>query len=512
MKKYIYTIGIFTLAMLFVSCDDFLEEDVETFFSEEQVFSTVDGVEAAVNGMYQKYAGPGYHGSAVHGLINPVSGKFFSNQGASEDATSLNCLPNNTWLIRLWPSMYEAINNANTIIDNIQDSELSNRDTALGQAYFIRAATYFDLVRYFGGVPLKLSKANINELSAPRATKDEVYEQIIADFERAKQLLPNAGEYLSDRPIKLAANMFLAKVYMTIASETNDMDMWQKAYTEAFPVYGQYSLVPVFEELYDINNENNSESIFELQYGQNGAIRNSDVIRLYTPRGYFQNYNTFGRIRPNKETYDQHLEQYPDDPRLEATFIANSYLRYNNNGVQVPKNIYPLQVNGNDGFTVLKKYLDDNFNGTTTNRNFYKLRYADLLLMLAEITNEINGPTTEAYNYVNEVMTRARNKADGTQAVEPADWSGLSQNDFRTRIMRERQYELLGENHIWFDTRRRGYQYFLNEIINTHNNFGNLGNKDYIYPISVKNMLLPIPLTEITNNTEISNADQNPGY
>jgi hypothetical protein len=131
--------------------------------------------------------------------------------------------------------------------------------------------------------------------------------------------------------------------------------------------------------------------------------------------------------------------------------------------------------------------------------------------MLAEITNELNGPTPEAYGYVNEVMARARNTESGVVS-EPTDFSGLSQEEFRTRIMRERQYELLGENHSFFDTRRRGYQYFLEEVVETHNNFGNLGNKDFIYPVTVKNMLLPIPSTEIQNNTEITDADQNPGY
>jgi tetratricopeptide (TPR) repeat protein len=513
MKKYIYTLIVFSLTVSFVGCSDYLDQEPETFFTEEQVFSTENGVEAAVNGMYQNFAGPGYHGSAIHGLVAPFSGKFFSNQGASQDATSLNCLPSNTWLTRLWPGMYSAINNANTIIANLEDSTLSNRDVALGQAYFIRAATYFDLVRYFGGVPIKteVDVANINTLNAPRATKEQVYDLIIEDFERAKLLLPNPGEYLSDRPVKTAANAFLAKVYLTLASESNDIATWQKAYDEAILVYNQYSLVPTYAGLFEQGNQNTNEAIFELQYGQNGSERNSDVIRIYTPNGYFKDYDTFGRVRPNKEVYEQHIDQYPGDPRIDATFLANSYDKYNSQGVTTPKNIYPDQVNGNDGFTVLKKYFDDGYNGATTNRNFIKLRYADVLLMLAEITNELNGPTPEAYGYVNEVMTRARNTDSGVVA-SPADFSGLSQDEFRTRIMRERQYELLGENHSFFDTRRRGYEYFLEEVIETHNNFGNLGNKDFTYPITVKNMLLPIPITEISNNTQISDADQNPGY
>ena len=106
MKKLLSIIGFVSIASFFIGCDDFLEEDAETFFNEEQVFSTESGIEAAVNGLYQSYSDPGYHGSSIHTLINPISGKFFSNQEASQDATSLNCLPSNTWLTRMWPQMY----------------------------------------------------------------------------------------------------------------------------------------------------------------------------------------------------------------------------------------------------------------------------------------------------------------------------------------------------------------------------------------------------------------------
>jgi hypothetical protein len=78
--------------------------------------------------------------------------------------------------------------------------------------------------------------------------------------------------------------------------------------------------------------------------------------------------------------------------------------------------------------------------------------------------------------------------------------------------MRERQFELLGEGHAWYDTRRRGYEYFLEEVVETHNNQPNPGNRDYIYPVIVKNMLMPIPSNEINSNQAISQADQNPGY
>ncbi|KQC33351.1 hypothetical protein AAU57_08525 [Nonlabens sp. YIK11] len=514
MKKITYIFGLFILLIGFNSCEDLLEEEPDTFFSQDQIFSTEQGLESAVNGLYASFADPGYHGSSLHGLLMPVSGKFYSNQGASEDATSLNTLPNNTWIERMWPQMYSTINVANEIILNLESgSDLANKDLALGQAYFIRAATYFDLVRLFGPVPLRLAPSTSETLNAPRAEKSLVYTQIIQDFEAAKLLLPDFGEYRPERPVKWAAYAYLGKVYMQMAGEDGgDPSLWQNAYDQTIEVYQKYSLAPTHAALFDPTNENTSESIFEIQYGQNGAVRNADIIRFYTPNDYYINFDTFGRIRPNKEVYDQHVNQYPGDPRLESTFIAGSYQRYNSNRMEFQeRTIYPRRTNGNDGFPVLNKYLDPGFNGTTTSRNFLKFRYADVLLMLAEIENELRGPDN-AYQYVNEVLARARTNSDGTIAAEPADFEGMTPEEFRTRILRERQYEMLGEGHIWFDTRRRGYQYFLEEVINTHNNFDNLGNQDYIYPTDRKNMLLPIASSEINGNQLIQQSDQNPGY
>ncbi|RMB64162.1 RagB/SusD family nutrient uptake outer membrane protein [Dokdonia sinensis] len=513
MKKYIIAFAALTALFSSFSCEDALDESPETFFSEEQIYSTEQGVESVINGLYQSMADPGYHGSSMHGLIMPISGKFFSNQGASEDATSLNCSPVNTWITRLWPQMYTTVNIANGIILNLENTDvaLENRETALAQAYFIRAVTYFDLVRWFGEVPLRLEPSTNETLHVARAPKSEVYAQIISDFEKAAATLPDFGEYLEGRPVKYAANAYLAKVYMQMAGEDNgNPAFWQNAKNEALKVIGRYSLNATYAEIFDLSNENSEESIFELQYGQNGALRNSDVIRFYTPRNSVftpDNTVTFGRIRPNKETFDQHVNQYPEDPRIEGTFVFGSYEQ--NNGSE--RTIYPERTSGNDGYAVIRKYFDPNFNGTTTNRNFIKFRYADLLLMLAEIENELNGPAN-AYQYVNEVLARARTTEEG-EVTEPQDFAGMDQDEFRTRILRERQYELLAEGHIWFDTRRRGYQYFLDEVVTPHNTHPTFDeNTDFVYPVSVKNMLLPIPSNEISGNQAITPADQNPGY
>ncbi|MFH4967705.1 RagB/SusD family nutrient uptake outer membrane protein [Gaetbulibacter sp. M240] len=513
MKNKIYILYFLTLFAAFQSCDDTLEELPETYYNEDQIFSSEDGVETAINGLYQSFADPGYHGSSWHGLIAPHSGKFWSNQGASSDATSLNCSPINTWLTRLWPQMYQTINVANVIINNLENTgaDLANKESALGQAYFMRGVVYFDLVRLFGGVPIKTKPATAESLHTPRASKQEVYDLIISDLEKAKTMMPGIGVNVPGRPANLAAYVYLAKVYVQLAGEDGgDPSYWQKAYDEIIPVYGMYSLTPTYAELVEQGNENTVESIFEIQYAQNGATRNSDIIRMYTPQNsayVSTDQRTFGRIRPNKETFDQHVAQYPDDPRIDATFIYDFYL-LRDGSEQIT---YPAKDRGNDGYPYIRKYLDFNYNGTTTSRNFIVLRYADVLLTLAEIENELNGPSN-AYTYVNEVLARARNTSSGN-ATEPADWSGMTQDEFRMRIMRERQYELLAEGHEWFDVRRRGYEYFLEEVVEPHNSNPTFDTrKDYMYPVSVKNMLLPIPSTEISGNQAITQADQNPGY
>jgi len=177
-------------------------------------------------------------------------------------------------------------------------------------------------------------------------------------------------------------------------------------------------------------------------------------------------------------------------------------------------NVYPTVNNTAQGWPYIKKYVDPAYVATLSNRNFIYLRYADVLLMLAEAENEINGPAN-AYQYVNQVLLRARNSATPAAAV-PADWSGMTQDQFRDRILRERRYELIGECHLWHDVRRRGAAYLKAFFIehNTHATFNPAADKTYPTDDASVNklLLIPIPEKEINTNTMMSPADQNPGY
>jgi hypothetical protein len=228
--------------------------------------------------------------------------------------------------------------------------------------------------------------------------------------------------------------------------------------------------------------------------------------RLFTPSNAFAG-NGWQRIRPNPETVDAHMSTYPGDPRIGLTYVS-TYTRYDTGGTV---KTYPDRSRASFGnsFPFLYKYWIKNKEALVdaSNFNYVHYRYADVLLMLGEIENEL-GLTASAMSRVNEVLTRARNTSGTSQ---PANWSGLSQDEFRERIMKEYQFELIGEGQDFYNNRRRGYDYFKANIIDVHNDRTEKG-FDVIFNEDPKCMLLPIPSEEINSNQLITAADQNPGY
>ncbi|GAA3576636.1 RagB/SusD family nutrient uptake outer membrane protein [Snuella lapsa] len=559
MKNYNKIIGLFVLFVTasFMSCEDQLVDVPENKFSEVQVFSTEEGVETAINGMYAQLQGYDYYGARMRLLLWPHSGKYQSKQGANDDANKLDVTNTNINLDKLWAGMWQTINQINLVIINVEGSGLKNEATSLGQAYFMRAVVYFDLVRMFEEVPIRLAPTTKDDIHIAKSSKEELYNLIIEDLKKATALLPDRGEYMSGRPLKYAANAYLAKVYITLAGENdasvqpigfntvteseisvaNIPDFWQEAKTELDYVIanGGYELTNTYADLFKegVSSRNTSESIFELQYGNTGATRTNDIIRdvvLASHPIVAEGTTTFGRIRPNKEMFSDHVIQYSGidfsgddfipagkasniitlddaiaDPRINETYIYNNYTRTNNNR---NVNIFPRVNKGNNAYAHLNKYKDLTYNGTTTIKNHIMMRYADVLLLRAEVENEINGPST-AYAFVNQVLSRARNTSTGT-TQEPADWDATSVSDqetFRERIMKEREYELNGEGHEWFDMRRRGLVRF-QEQVDHHNAAVNFytseGNRDFIFENIESEMLLPIPLSELSGNNLIN--------
>jgi hypothetical protein len=334
--------------------------------------------------------------------------------------------------------------------------------------------------------------------------------------------MPEPAAQVKGRPNKYAAYTLLGKVYMTLAGNDNSSPYWQKAFDEEIQVYNSnaYKLVRPFKDLWDVNKENSVESIFEIQYIQSLGSQNG-LTQSWMPTNsiYIQGSGSpLARVRLQKMTFDDHINTYGyADPRVNASYIHTTFLSKNGTTVNY---VYPSpQATAANGYPYLLKYNDPTWVGNGSNTNFIYLRYADVLLMLAEIENELHGPAG-AYKYINQVMNRARD-ANGNGTIEatevaPADWSGMDQATFRDRIMLERRIELVGEVHEFYDTRRRGEGYLLRyyQQHNAHPKF-NAAN-DFLFPTDPasvkKNMLLPIPAEEFNYNRLITPADQNPGY
>jgi len=510
MKK-IYKLIILTIfsSVLYTSCD--LEED-PPYLSNDSVYSDVVTADVALNGILSSVAGYNYYGSEFHGAALHMTGLFYP--GKKSDRLNIGILqPTSTqnYPTNFWKGCYTTIARANDFIANTSaDSEDATMNNIIGIAYFLRAHTYFNLVRHYGGVPLYAEPASSETLHKERASIDDVYSLIIADAEKAKNLMFDASgqKGRSGRPGKYAVNMLLAKVYMALAGNDNGSPNWQKAYDEAIQVVGEYSLVPNYAELWDDEStaNNNSESIFEIQFN----LENSSSLTKYFSESKAYPGKGWKRFRPNPEIIDMHMAKYPNDPRINLTF-KTSYIDYKKGKtvLMYPEN--PNRKKDTEGFPYLYKYFIKDLSATSdiTNFNYVQYRYADLLLMLAEIENEI-GKSNDAHAHVNEVLARARNTGGGT--VEPADWAGLDQDEFRTAIMREYQYELLGEGQDFFNTHRRGYDWFKTNFIDVHNNREGFKSFDLVYPDHIRAMFLPIPSDEISRNQKINASDQNPGY
>ena len=507
-NKIILTI---TTALLMTACT--LEEE-PPFLSKNNVFENLENARNGLKGVYLGLSDWNNYSYSAHVLYEGFSGNFtyrHYSQGVNyvynKELYALKPAANTKELEGVWRTHYTTIARANDIIAAITPVENPANDNdagmndVLGQAYFLRAFEYFDLVRLWGDVPLRTDPMNTDNIHKPKSPAKDIYNQILEDLDMAKKLMFTKDEQLVGFAAREAANMLLAKVYMTLATadaslqDKTPMEYWQMAYDEAIKVYGKYSLVSDYTSLWNEATGNNTpESIFEIQYNE---VAGSGMPRLYTPRGATKGNNTWGRVYVDVELYDDQAATYPGDPRIDATFIGEYYNVVQN---KIRKS-YPAvpRKNFNNAFPYAYKYWAKNANmvGITNNQNFIIYRYADLLLMLSEISNELqNG---EQMKYVTEVLDRV-------ELTPQPEYEG-GQDSFREAIMKEYRYELLGELQSVFNNRRRGYEWFKTHTIDFHNNYEKWDPQlDILLADDPEQVMhLPIPSSEINTNQEINN-------
>ena len=387
-------------------------------------FSGQADVDAALVGMYKPWAeccnGPGQAGSFI---LNSASdeGNAQIQWGQFDQLTYTPTGPGE--IGDHWRSLFVSIARANFVLSNqakIEANSPATAKAALGEAKFVRALSYFQLVRMWGGVPLRTKQVErVDETNIARNTEDEVYAQIIQDFTDAEQSLPAKAP--AGKPTKWMASAFLAKVYLT----HND---FAKAFTKANEVIsgGPYKLIPNYADVFSVENENNAEIIFAIQYirQDNLGMRLEPLVLGPDDKFAYGGSGGWGLSYVEDGFYQKYTKT---DDRLSTTFA---------NPAPGLKTYYTGKWRDTKGVSA-----DGHGN------DFIVYRYADLLLIQSEAANELNGATPAALTGVNQVRARAK---------LPALASTLSKEQLRDAIINERMFELSWEQHRWFDLKRTG--------------------------------------------------------
>lgn len=395
----------------------------------------------------------------------------------------------NTFVGNIWSNAYAAIQRSNIAIVKIpaipMDESLKNQ--YVGEAKFLRALHYFNLVRFFGEVPISTDETtSLEGVEIPRAKVEEVYALIEADLKEAETALPKTytgGN--SGRATQGAAKALLAKTYLTRAGNTVGSPYWTQAAAKAKEVIdgGVYDLWANYADVYDLKNRGGKESIFEVLYVTDLAGTNFSTG--YAPRGApIVPNNGSGIFRVSKSLFDSYLVT---DKRRDVTFLTSYISPSNSQRVE-------LTVDNTDpGRATSFWKLADLTSKVAGNagKSFPYMRFSEVLLIYAEALNEANAvPSAEAYTAINRVRSRA--------GLSPL--SNLSKTQFKEAVLQERRLELCFEGHRWFDLVRTNR---LAEAVKAENTFSRNAT---IQPF---HSLFPIPQREIDANKALV---QNNGY
>ena len=458
-------LGAMLLALTACS-DDFLTEVPQDFTGPENFYRTADDALAAVNGVYGSFIAPqgygvdDYMGRNFVMLVEYPGEVLTSRYGATHDRGSLdafNYTVEHAYLATVWGAAYSAIGAANAVISNvpgIENMDPALRDRVVAEARFLRAVHYFNLVRLFGDVPLRLEEVRqLQDLKLPRSPAAQVYDAIVQDLTFAAQKLPatyagvpgtNTGRATSG-----AANALLAKVHLQYglvhgggAASLNA----SIAAARAVIASGRYQLLPDFARIFALDNENNAEIIFAVQNtrvpGMGGRLA-QHVAPL--------NSGLAGANSGGVSFYAEwpFYRDWPDADKRKAGTWLTSYTHPSRGPLTWSRTMSSTQQNNfgtPGGGPSPRKFMDPQaLTGGGEEPDYILLRYADVLLMLAEAINEVSGPTGEAYDAVDAVRRRAE---------LPALSRTMTQQLLREAIQLERRKELVLEGHTFFDMQR----------------------------------------------------------
>jgi len=478
--------------LLTTSCsDDFVDvtpddQNSENFFNSEADY------QSALIGAYDLLQSS---------YLNVMLGEIASNNtlagGESaidvpgiQEIDDMTHTPVNAQLRDVWRWMFAGVNRANYILEFKDKTDFPNKNNVLGQATYLRAYYYFELVKFFGDVPLAVDERLLfgDQNTVERTPKEEVYAQIELDLIFAADNLPMVQTEMG-RITKGAAQALLGRVYL-----------YQNKFPEAASALdnvinsGAYTLVSDYSVIFENDFENNGESIFEVQYTDLegagfGCLQCSEgnvAVGFNGPRNFngplFESGFSFNV--PTQETYDAYDD---NDLRRDVAILNIEQFAIDNQDFNNGAGVSWSEGFEHTGF-FNRKYIprqgDSNIGdqNLTNPNNYRSIRYADVLLMAAEAHNRGAGNDAVALQYINQVRTRA-----GLDALS------LGGNDLTQAIYLERRLELVGEGHHFFDLVRTGR-----------------AASDIPGFMTGKHELFPLPQIEI--ELAGSRWEQNPGY
>ncbi|WNJ20642.1 RagB/SusD family nutrient uptake outer membrane protein [Pontibacter sp. G13] len=536
MKKYSFSYFLGACLIFLSACNGFLDEAPLGQMSSETFFETEEDLRFGSTGLYDILNSNNLYGHTIS-LVGDLGADIWTHNGGFVPFEELdrysftsNMNIGNIW----WVSNYRGIARCNFYIKGVQNSEFAGTAVAeryLGEAYFIRALLYFNLVRTYGDVPLDTVGAeDLSQIYTRDATED-VYTAILNDLQRAKEILP-VIQAQKGRATRGAAHGLLVKTYLTMAGQplNKGMSHYQLALQEAISfedsvVAGAYpyELLDDYPSIFSEINENNAEIVFDVQAiagpqegtrwgkwgGWDGPQNDIDFASNGAPKAvpsFYDSYSVEDIIRQNWNILDSFVN-------------ANGALKFRTNPTQYSIAKFRPEFNS---FEINGEYVS-----FQSPHNTPILRYDDVLLMLAEAENEVNGPTELAYEMLNRVRERVKITpltASNFSELYPeyqAEDAGIDlnveQDRFREAIFWERAWELCYEGHRRFDLIRWGrlvptVQNLMPTQAYVDLNNAQPVNRQLFSPVNIRehHALFPIPQQEM----DVAQNDfvQNEGY
>jgi hypothetical protein len=469
MRAFIY---LLLISILLMSCKkSFIERQPVSQVSAKDFFKTEADIEQGVTGVYDALQSYGQYGRNFVYFMevradNSTLESTTAKGGIYGDFEDFRLQPANVVLNETWKACYSGIQRCNIVLNRIEgiamDGDKKKQRTA--EVKFIRCLTYYNLVQIWGKVPLVLTETQdpFDSFGDTRTEVATIYSYLEKELAEAIPDLPATyAPREAGRVTTGAAQTLLAKVYLLQQKYEAAKSLLAQIITS-----GNYHLLASYASVFDVTNNDLSESIFRIQFLKGGVGEGSAYVNLFAPLGDKTLTggvgNTFGENVPTAKLVASYTKA---DKRFPATIDSIAKGRYYN-----------------------KKFLDKPFQDMDANSNFIVFRYADVLLMYAEAANE-SGALKDAVDHLNEVRVRA-----GLDGYKAEEISGKEQ--CRLAIEQERQLELCFENHRWFDLKRTGRA---NDVMKLNG-----------YNVLEHQLLFPVPQSQI----DITNGriTQNPVY